>query len=352
MFVVSSGAAASLTAGSGYTARLCRQQQQQQRYASPRAALPRSAFAGADGCGGSSQRAILGNRPRLAAAQRPLSVSASAGAGASSSLVDLRGKRALVTGVANNRSIAYGIAQALKEGGAEIGITYLPVNERAESKVRKLVESLEPTLFHPCDVQSRSDIEALFEQVRSTWGGVDILVHCLAFASRGDLEGDFSKTSRDGFNLAMNVSTYSLIEMCGAAKELFNAHASVVTLSYLGAERVVPNYNVMGVAKAGLECSVRYLAAELGPAKGVRVNGISAGPIRTLASSAIGGITTMIKNVEENAPLRRTVTQNEVGNAAAFLASEAASGITGQIVYVDSGYATMGSPVFESSSSS
>ncbi|KAK4534588.1 hypothetical protein CDCA_CDCA02G0613 [Cyanidium caldarium] len=265
---------------------------------------------------------------------------------ARSPLVDLRGKQALVTGIANQRSIAFGVAQALKQAGAEIGVAYLPINERAESKIAKLVEPLSPTLMVPCDVQSRANMEALFDTMRQKWGGLDILVHCLAFADRGDLEGDFSKTSRDGFHLALGVSTYSLIEMCGLAKPLFRKNGSVVTLTYLGAERVVPNYNVMGVAKAGLECSVRYLASELGPQLGVRVNGVSAGPIRTLASSAIGGITTMIRNVEMNAPLRRTVTQEEVGKTAAFLLSEAASGITGQVLYVDSGYAIMGSPVF------
>lgn len=263
-------------------------------------------------------------------------------------LVDLRGKRALITGIANQRSIAYGIAQQLRRAGAELGVTYLPVNERAESKVSKLVEPLGASFLHPCDVQSRSDLEGLFETVKQKWGGLDLLVHCLAFANREDLEGNFSETSRNGFSVALSVSTYSLIEMCGLAKPLLRPGGSVVTLSYLGAERVVPNYNIMGVAKAGLECSVRYLAAELGPACGVRVNGISAGPIRTLASSAIGGITTMIRNVEQNAPLRRTVTQEEVGKTAAFLLSDAASGITGQILYVDSGYVIMGSPTFES----
>lgn len=263
-------------------------------------------------------------------------------------LIDLRGKRALITGIANQRSIAYGVAQQLRRAGAELGITYLPVNERAESKVSKLVEPLGASFLHACDVQSRSDLEGLFETIKQKWGGLDILVHCLAFANREDLEGDFSRTSRNGFNVALNVSTYSFIEMCGLAKPLFRNGGSVVTLSYLGAERVVPNYNVMGVAKAGLECAVRYLAAELGPDCGVRVNGVSAGPIRTLASSAISGITTMIRNVEQNAPLRRTVTQEEVGKAATFLLSDAASGITGQILYVDSGYVIMGSPSFAS----
>lgn len=261
----------------------------------------------------------------------------------SSPLIDLRGKKALVTGIANNRSIAWGIAQQLHAAGAEIGIAFLPLSEKVENKVRSLTESLSPSLFVPCDVSKPEDIEKVSTTIKEEWGGVDIFVHCLAFADRGDLEGDFSNTKKNGFETALNISAYSLIDMVRALKPQFNEGASVITLSYLGAERVVPNYNVMGVAKAALEASVRYLAAEFGP-QGVRVNAISAGPIRTLASSAIGGITTMIKHVEATAPLRRTVTQVEVGNTAAFLLSPASSGITGQVIYVDAGYEIIGAP--------
>lgn len=258
-------------------------------------------------------------------------------------LIDLRGKKALVTGIANNRSIAWGIAQQLRAAGAEIGVTYLPINERVEGKVRTLTEPLEPSLFEPCDVSKPDEISTLCSHIEKSWGGVDIFVHCLAFADKKDLEGRFSDTDKHGFDLALDISAYSLLEMTGKLRPLFNEGASVITLSYIGAERVIPNYNIMGVAKAALEASVRYLAAELGP-DGVRVNAVSAGPIRTLASSAIGGITSMIKYVEGVAPLRRTVTQVEVGNAAAFLLSGASSGITGQVLYVDAGYQIMGAP--------
>ncbi|GET36111.1 enoyl-ACP reductase FabI [Microseira wollei] len=257
-------------------------------------------------------------------------------------MLNLTGKNALVTGIANDRSIAWGIAQQLHKAGANLGITYLPDDRgRFEKKVSELVEPLNPSLFLPCDVQNDEQIQATFETIRDKWGRLDILIHCLAFANKDDLSGDFSKISKDGFNLALDVSAYSLIQLSAAAKPLMTEGGSIVTLTYLGGVRVVPNYNVMGIAKAALEMNVRYLASELG-AQNVRVNGISAGPIRTLASSAVGGIRDMISHVEQVAPLRRTVTQLEVGNAAAFLCSDLASGITGQILYVDAGYEIMG----------
>ena len=256
-------------------------------------------------------------------------------------MLDLTGKNALVTGIANNRSIAWGIAQQLHKAGANLGITYLPDDRgKMEKKVAELVEPLNPSLFVPCNVQNEQQIQSTFEGIREQWGKLDILIHCLAFANKEDLTGDFSNTSRSGFNQALEISTYSLIEMSGAARTLMTQGGSIITLTYLGGVRVVPNYNLMGVAKAGLETSVRYLASELGP-QNIRVNAISAGPIRTLASSAVGGILDMIHHVEEVAPLRRTVTQMEVGNAAAFLCSDLASGITGQILYVDAGYQIM-----------
>lgn len=257
-------------------------------------------------------------------------------------MLNLTGKNALVTGIANNRSIAWGIAQQLHQAGANLGITYLPDEKgRLEKKVAELVEPLNPSLFLPCNVQDDSQIESAFQAIGEKWGKLDILIHCLAFANKDDLSGDFSKTSRAGFTLALDVSAYSLIRLSGAAKPLMTEGGSIITLSYLGGVRVVPNYNVMGIAKAALEMNVRYLASELGP-QNIRVNGISAGPIRTLASSAVGGILDMIHHVEKVAPLRRTVTQTEVGNTAAFLCSDLASGITGQILYVDAGYEIMG----------
>lgn len=257
-------------------------------------------------------------------------------------MLNLNGKNALVTGIANNRSIAWGIAQQLHKAGANLGITYLPDEKgRHERKVAELVEPLNPSLYLPCDVQDDSQLEAAFETIRQKWGRLDILIHCLAFAGKEELSGDFSKTSRQGFSQALEISAYSLVKMSAAAKSVMPEGGSILTLSYLGGVRVIPNYNVMGIAKAALEMNVRYLAAELGPLN-IRVNAISSGPIRTLASSAVGGILDMIHHVEQVAPLRRTVTQLEVGNAAAFLCSDLASGITGQILYVDAGYEIMG----------
>lgn len=257
-------------------------------------------------------------------------------------MLDLSQKKALVTGIANNRSIAWGIAQQLHQAGAEMGVTYLPDDSgKYERKVRDLVSPLNPSLFLPCNVQNDAQIDETFQAVTEKWGKLDILIHCLAFAGKEELSGEFSKTSRDGFKQALEISTYSLTRLAQAAKPLMTDGGSIVTLTYLGGERVVPNYNVMGVAKSGLEMSVRYLAAELGD-QNIRVNAISAGPIRTLASSAVGGILDMIRHVEEVAPLKRTVTQTEVGNAATFLCSDLASGITGQVLYVDSGYNIMG----------
>lgn len=257
-------------------------------------------------------------------------------------MLDLTGKNALVTGIANNRSIAWGITQQLHKAGANLGVTYLPDEKgRFEKKVADLVEPLQPTLFLPCDVQDEAQLQATFDTVRDKWGRLDILIHCLAFASKEALSGDFSSVSRQDFSQAIEVSAYSLVSLSRAAKLVMTAGGSIVTLTYLGGVRVIPNYNTMGIAKAALEMNVRYLAAELGP-QNIRVNAISAGPIRTLASSALGGILDMIHHVEQVAPLHRTVTPQEVGNAAAFLCSDLSSGITGQILYVDAGYEIMG----------
>jgi enoyl-[acyl-carrier protein] reductase I len=257
-------------------------------------------------------------------------------------MLDLKNKNALVTGIANDKSIAWGIAKQLHKAGANIGVTYLPDETgKMEKKVGKLVEELNPSIFLPLNVQDDAQIDATFGEIQKQWGHIDIVIHCLAFANKEDLAGDISKTSRAGFGQALEISTFSLTRLVGAAKPLLREGGSVVTLTYLGGVKVIPNYNLMGIAKAGLEMSVRYLATELGP-QGIRVNGISAGPIRTLASSAVGGILDMIHHVEDIAPLRRTVTQTEVGNTAAFLCSDLSSGITGQIIYVDAGYETIG----------
>ena len=257
-------------------------------------------------------------------------------------MLDLTGKNAFVTGIANNRSIAWGIAQQLHKAGANIGVNYLPDERgRFEKKVRELVEPINPSIIVPCDVQNDELLDSMFATIKEQWGRLDILVHCLAFAEREDLTGEFCATSRAGFAKALDISTYSLNCLANRARPLMSEGGSIITLSYLGGVKVIPNYNVMGVAKSALEMTVRYLAAELGP-ENIRVNAISAGPIRTLASSAVGGILDMIRHVEETAPLRRTVTQTEVGNTAAFLCSDLASGITGQIIYVDSGYEIMG----------
>ena len=257
-------------------------------------------------------------------------------------MLDLTGKRALVTGIANNRSIAWGIAQQLHAAGAKLAVTYLPDDrDKMKGKVEKLTAPLSPELMLPCNVSSDEQIDGVFKAIDEHWGGLDILVHCLAFVKKEELSGDFTNVSRDGFSLAMDISSYSLVALCKAAKPLMGEGSSVVTLTYLGGVRVVPNYNMAGITKAALEMNVRYLANELG-AQGVRVNAISAGPIRTLASAAIGDFHSMLNMVEEKAPLRRNVTQTEVGNTAAFLCSDLSSGITGQVIYVDSGFSILG----------
>ena len=254
----------------------------------------------------------------------------------------MEGKNVVIFGVANKRSIAWGIAQALQREGANLALGFQ--NERMGEAVNKLAADLDkPPILLQCDVTVDGDIERFFDALGKEWDGIDGLVHSIAFAKREELGGNFRDTSWDGYALAQQVSAWSLIGLTkGALPMMEGRNASVVCLSYYGAEKVVTNYNVMGVAKAALEASVRYLAAELGPEKQVRVNAISAGPIRTLASSAIGGILDMIHNVEEKAPLRRTVTQMEVGGTAAFLLSDLASGISGQTIYVDAGYCING----------
>ncbi|MDX1686497.1 MAG: enoyl-ACP reductase [Candidatus Promineifilaceae bacterium] len=253
----------------------------------------------------------------------------------------LEGKRGLVFGIANHRSIAWGIAQALHEHGAELGFSYgLPQLER---RVRPLAESLGVDFVEKCDVTKDEEIEAVFEKAEDAFGEIDILVHAIAYAQQKDLTGRFVDTSREGFKLAMDVSAYSLVALTRAALPLMSRGGSVLTMTYYGAEKAVPHYNVMGVAKAALEASVRYLAADLGP-DNVRVNAISAGPIKTLSAAGISGFRKMLHYVEERAPLRRNVDQEEVGQTALWLCSDLSSGVTGEVVYVDAGYHILGMP--------
>ncbi|PLX93520.1 MAG: enoyl-[acyl-carrier-protein] reductase FabI [Desulfuromonas sp.] len=244
-------------------------------------------------------------------------------------------KKGVILGVANDMSIAWGIAQQLRAEGAELAFTYL--NESLEKRVRPLAESLGSSLILPCDVSKEEEVEGLFAEIEKQWGKIDFVVHAIAFANREDLKQSFVQTSREGFNLALDISAYSLVSVTRAALPLLNEGGNVLTLSYLGAQRAIPNYNVMGVAKAALEASVRYLAAELGQ-QGIRVNAISAGPIKTLAASGIANFRAKVKLMDDHAPLRRTVTQEEVGKSAVYLLSDLASGVTGEIHYVDAGF--------------
>lgn len=247
----------------------------------------------------------------------------------------MSGKRGVIFGVANDKSIAWGVAQQLHEAGAELAFTYL--NEALEKRVRPLAESLDSKIILPCDVGTDDEIEAVFKELEKQWGTIDFVVHAVAFANREDLKKPFSETSREGFNLAMDISAYSLVPMTRYAMPLMPEGGSIVTMSYLGAMMAVPDYNVMGVAKAALESSVRYLAAELGERK-IRVNAVSAGPIKTLAASGIGNFKKKLHTMEERSPLRRTVTQEEVGKSSLYLLSDLSTGVTGEVHYVDGGF--------------
>ena len=254
---------------------------------------------------------------------------------------DFTGKVGLIVGVANHRSLAWAIAQATARHGAQLILTY---QGRFEEHVGELAATLDPrALVLPCDVQSDDEIAAVFAKVELEYGGLDFLVHGAAFASRDEITGGFVKTSRDGFKQALDISAYSLIALTRGAQPLMAARGggSVLTLTFLGSDRVFPNYNVMGVAKAALESSVRYLAADLGP-QNIRVNAISAGPVKTLAAAGIGGFSSILGVVREKAPLRRAIDTSEVGDAAAFLLSDASRGITGEVLMVDAGYHIIG----------
>jgi enoyl-[acyl-carrier protein] reductase I len=250
----------------------------------------------------------------------------------------LTGKRALIMGLANDNSIAWGISKAFHAEGAELCFTY--VGDAIEKRVRPLAASLGVDFIEPCNVDSDSDIDNLMVAIKNRWGTFDIIVHAIGFAKKDELAGDYLNVSREGFHIAMDISVYSLTGVIKAARPLLNSGGSVITLTYHGSQQVAQNYNVMGVAKAALEASVRYLASDLGPSN-IRVNAISAGPIRTLAASGITGFKDLLKNFPDQAPLRRLVTQEDVGNMAMFLCSDLASATTGEIIYVDAGFRTV-----------
>jgi enoyl-[acyl-carrier protein] reductase I len=252
----------------------------------------------------------------------------------------LEGKTGLVLGIANKRSIAWGIAQAVAREGARLAVTYQ--GERLEENVRELAAGLRDPAILPCDVSRDEDIDTLMAGVQKELGGLDFVVHAVAYALRVELDGEFLATSREGYRIAQDISSYSLTAVARRAAPLMEGRGgSIVTLTYLGGERVVPHYNVMGVAKAALDMSVRYLAADLGP-KGIRVNAISAGPIKTLAASGVHGISKMLEYHRTHAPLRKNTEQEEVGDAALFLVSPLSRGITGEVIHVDGGFHVMG----------
>lgn len=253
----------------------------------------------------------------------------------------LAGKRALIVGLASTRSIAWGISQAMKREGAELAFTYL--NDKLQGRVEKMADELGSSLTYPLDVSSDQQIGQLFDSLSQDWDGLDIIVHSVAYAPREQIAGDYLDClTREGFQIAHDISSYSLAALAKGGRPMMEGrNGALLTLSYLGAVRSLPNYNVMGLAKASLEANVRFLAADLGPG-GTRVNAISAGPIKTLSAAGITGFRKMLGRVAEVAPLRRNVTTDDVGNAAAFLCSDLAAGITGEILYVDAGYNTVG----------
>ena len=251
----------------------------------------------------------------------------------------MQGKRGLIMGVANNRSIAWGIAKAAHDAGARLGFTYQ--NDALLKRIRPLAEQVEAEILEPCDVSDDDSIQAVFDKVEETWGEIDFIVHAIAYADREELTDTYVRTSRDGFLRSLEISCYSFTAVAQRAVPLMSEGGSLLTLTYYGAERVMPHYNVMGVAKAALESSVRYLAADLGDA-GIRVNAISAGPIRTLAASGIGDFRYILKWNELNSPLRQNVTIDQVGKAGLYLLSDMSSAVTGEVHHVDSGYHTVG----------
>lgn len=253
----------------------------------------------------------------------------------------LNGKRIVVMGVANHRSIAWAIAKALHKAGASLAFTYL--GEREEKKLQQLTkaENMEDAFFVPCDVTKDDQVDAAFAKIKDKWGTIHGLAHCIAHAKTDDLKGDYIDTSRDGYALAQDISAYSLVAVTRAARPLMNDGGGIITMTYMGSERVIPNYNVMGIAKSALETSVRYLAYDVGEQR-IRVNAVSAGPVRTLAAKGVKDFNQMTHIVAERAPLKRAVDVEEIANAALFLLSDLSSGITGEVLHVDGGYNTMG----------
>ncbi len=261
--------------------------------------------------------------------------------------IDLSGKRALVMGVANSRSLAWAIAERLREAGAELAFTYQ--GERLKGELEKLTEGLPGRRLYSCDVTVEAELAAVFEDLQAAWGTLDYVVHAIAFAPRAAMEGRYIDTTRDDWVTALEISAYSLLAVARKAEPLLNEGGGLITLSYYAAEKVVPKYNVMGVAKSALEATVRYLAYDLG-SKGVRINAVSAGPVRTVAARSIPGFIQMYKKVGGASPLGRNVTHEEVGNLGLYLLSPLASGITGETVYVDGGFHVMGMQLEDSSS--
>jgi enoyl-[acyl-carrier protein] reductase I len=251
----------------------------------------------------------------------------------------MAGKRGLVLGVANNRSIAWGICKACHAQGAEMALTYQ--GEALKKRVVPLAESIGSTLILPCDVTDTASLDAVFDEIKKTWGGLDFVVHAIAFSDKDELDGRYVDTTSDNFEKTLSISCYSFTAIAQRAEKLMSEGGSMLTLTYYGAEKVMPHYNVMGVAKAALEASVRYLAADLGP-NGIRVNAISAGPIKTLAASGISDFRYILKWNEYNSPLRRTVSTDDVGGAAMYLLSDLSSGVTGEVHHVDAGYHVVG----------
>lgn len=251
----------------------------------------------------------------------------------------LKDKKAAIFGVANNKSIAYGISKSFKDNGARLAFSY--VGEAIQKRVEPISQELGGDFIFPCDVSSDESIAEAAAIVKKEWGSLDVLVHSVAFAQREDLQGRFIDTSREGFRIALDISAYSLVALCKAFEDMLNPGASVITMTYYGSTKVITNYNVMGVAKAALDCSMRYLSTELGP-KNIRINAISAGPIRTLAASAVSGMRDMLSELAERVPLRRNVSIEDVGGLATFLASDLSSGVTGDTIFVDAGYNIMG----------
>ncbi len=257
----------------------------------------------------------------------------------------MAGKRGLIMGVANSRSIAWGIAQAVHGQGAELAFTYQ--GEALERRVRPLAEQVGSDLVLECDVTSSQNLDDTFAAIGEKWGGLDFVLHAIGFSNKEELKGRYVETSPENFAMTMDISVYSLTAVAQRAEKLMKDGGSIVTLTYYGSEKVMPNYNVMGVAKAALECSVKYLASDLGP-KNIRVNAISAGPMKTLAASGIGDFRQMLHWTEENAPLRRNITMEDVGGAGLYLLSDLSSGTTGEIHHVDSGYNILGMKVMDS----